>query len=189
LRRAAAAKEIRKMMRRIGLVLGILVLSLVPKAAHAELVLGASVGTAGIDVDSSDFDENDFSWKAYGGFRFFKFLGLKAEYLDLGNPEGELPTIGDVTVAGTGWNVLVEGVLPLGKHFELAATAGYVFWDFNASASGLFSEDESGEDFVYGAEAAFIFNELIGIRAEWQRFDAGGETSVDFITAGVDFRF
>jgi OmpA-OmpF porin, OOP family len=177
------------MMRRIGLLLGILALSLLPRPAHAELVVGASIGAAGVDIDSADFDESDFSWKAFGGFRFFKFLGLKAEYLDLGNPEGELPVIGDVALEGTAWDVLAEGVLPLGSHFEIGVTAGYVFWDFEASASGLFSEDDSGEDFVYGAEAAFILNELIGIRAEWQRFDAGGETSVDFITAGVDFRF
>ena len=177
------------MMRRMGLLLGIVVLSLIPEMARAELVLGASVGTAGIDVETSDFDENDFSWKAYGGFRFFKFLGLKAEYLDLGNPEGELPAIGDVAVEGTAWNILAEGVLPLGKHFELFATAGYVFWDFEASAEGLVSDDGSGEDFVYGAGAAFIISELIGIRAEWQRFDAGDETAVDFITAGIDFRF
>jgi hypothetical protein len=167
----------------------VVVLSLLPQVARAELVLGASVGTAGIDVDTSDFNESDFSWKAYGGFRFFKFLGLKAEYLDLGNPDGELPVIGDVSLEGTAWDVLVEGVLPLGKHFELAATAGYVFWDFNATASGVFSDDDSGNDFMYGAEAAFIFNELIGVRAEWQRFDAGSDTSVDFISAGVDFRF
>jgi hypothetical protein len=41
---------------------------------------------------------------------------------------------------------------------------------------------------MYGAGAAFIFNELVGIRLEWQRFEA--ETAnVDFVTAGIDFRF
>jgi OOP family OmpA-OmpF porin len=176
-------------MRRIGLLLGILMLLLVPRPAHAELVVGASAGMAGVDIEEVEFDESDFSWKAYGGFRFLKFLGLKAEYLDLGAPEGDLGGIGEVSFDLTGWDVLAEGVLPLGEHFELFVTAGYVFWDFESSVSSVFDNDEDGgEDFMYGAGAAFIFNELVGIRLEWQRFEA--ETAnVDFVTAGIDFRF
>ena len=85
----------------MGLLLGILMLCLLPQAAQAAVVIGASAGEAGIDVTETEFDESDFSWKAYGGFRFVKYFGLKVEYLDLGSPEAALPTIGDISVAGT----------------------------------------------------------------------------------------
>jgi hypothetical protein len=173
----------------MGLLLGILVLGLLPKTAHAEVVLGASAGEAGIDVTSTEFDESDFSWKAFAGFRFIKYFGMKVEYLDLGSPEASLPSIGDVAVQGTAWNVAAEGVLPIGEHFELFATLGYVFWEFDSSDSGILSDDDSGEDLNYGVGGAFIIGKHVGIRAEWQRFDAGGVTNVDVLTAGVDFRF
>jgi len=176
-------------MRRMGLLLGILMLCLLPQTAKAEVILGASAGEAGIDVTSTDYNENDFSWKAFGGFRFIKYFGMKAEYLDLGSPEASLPTIGDVTIQGTAWNIAAEGVLPIGEHFELFATLGYVFWEFDSSDSGILSDDDSGEDINYGVGAAFIIGTHVGIRAEWQRFDAGSTTNVDVLTAGVDFRF
>jgi len=162
---------------------------LLPQAAQAEVVIGASAGEAGIDVTNVDYDESDFSWKAFGGFRFIKYFGMKVEYLDLGSPEASLPTVGDVTVAGTAWNIAAEGVLPIGEHFEFFATLGYVFWEFDTTEPGIFSNDDSGEDINYGVGAAFIIGTHVGIRAEWQRFDAGGETNVDVLTAGVDFRF
>lgn len=169
---------------------------LLPAAAQAGVVVGASAGETGIDVSSSedvqnlDFSESDFSWKAYGGFRFFKFFGLQAEYIDFGSPSQEDSGL-TVDLSGTGWNIAAEGVLPLGKHFELFAKAGYVFWNFDTSFSGLVSGDssDSGEDFNYGAGAAFIIGELVGIRVEWQRFEISNTDAVDFISAGVDFRF
>jgi OmpA-OmpF porin, OOP family len=176
-------------MRRIGLLFGILMLWLLPQAAHAGIVVGASAGEAGIDLSEAEFDESDFSWKAFGGYRFVKYFGLRAEYLDLGNPEANLPTIGDINVAGTAWNFAAEGVLPIGEHFELFATLGYVFWEFDTNDSGVLSDDHSGEDVNYGLGAAIIIGEHFGIRGEWQRFEAGNEIDVDVLTAGVDFRF
>src|SRR5262245_43429373 len=80
------------MTRKIGMAVLALALLSLPTAARAGIVLGASVGETGVNLSTVDFNASDTSWKAYGGFRFFRFLGLQAEYLDFGNPSDTVGT-------------------------------------------------------------------------------------------------
>src|SRR5210317_1555774 len=72
-----------------------------PAIADSGFYIGGSVGNSTLQVDFEDpigggsltFDENDFSWKAYGGFMFdlpVLNLGVEGGYRDLGGPSATL---------------------------------------------------------------------------------------------------
>jgi len=180
-------------MRKLLIGVALLAVCCLPApAAAGDIVLGASVGKSELSFADAglEFDASDSGWKAYGGFRFFKFFGLQAGYVDLGAPDDSVAGI-DLSVDATGWDAFAEGVLPIGSHFELFAKAGYVLWESETTLSGLVSEvtEDDGNDLSYGVGAAFILGKLVGIRAEWERFDVEEADDVNFISLGIDFRF
>jgi OOP family OmpA-OmpF porin len=172
-------------------------------AAQAEIIAGGSVGQANLEFDLDDdfsFDEGDTGWKVYGGFRFFKFFGVGASYIDFGVPEDTLSDVEiapntivdvDLEVDVTAWDVYAEGVLPLGSRFEVFAKVGYVIWDVEIAGNNVagVEDDDSGSDFAYGAGAAFKFAKLIAVRLEYQVFEVEDTKNVDFASVGLDFRF
>ncbi|HEX5787466.1 MAG TPA: hypothetical protein VFY03_04765, partial [Woeseiaceae bacterium] len=70
-------KQIEQVLQKPRLALACMaaVLVLPLGAAHADsgFYIGGSVGNAGTDLefeDGTDFDEDDFAWKAFGGYNF-----------------------------------------------------------------------------------------------------------------------
>src|SRR4029079_6530380 len=74
-------------IRRMVLLSVLFVLAL-PSAALANMYVGVAAGQAATQdqVGKVDFNDDTTGWKVYGGFRFIKFLGVEASYVDLGNP-------------------------------------------------------------------------------------------------------
>ena len=161
--------------------------------------VGAGVGDGAVEADISDgeigefeFDESDFAWKAYGGFRALKFFAIEAAYVDLGSPDKLFPTdAGDVTanVDVKGVSAQALGIIPL-PWLKLFAKVGAVRWDAESSLSGGVSSsaDDSGTDLCYGVGATLQFKKL-GIRAEYEIFDVEGADSVSLLTAGLSWGF
>ncbi len=172
-------------------------------AVQAEIVVGGALGQANVEYDLDDdfsFDEGDTGWKVYGGFRFFKFFGVGASYIDFGVPEDTLKDVPitqsqtidvDLETDITAWDVYAEGVLPLGSRFELFAKVGYVIWDAEIAAKNVagIEDDDSGSDFAYGAGAAIKFAKLFAVRLEYQMFDIEDTDNVNFASVGFDVRF
>jgi hypothetical protein len=171
--------------------------------AHAQsgAYLGGSVGSATIAVDIPDenlgevfeFDENDFAWKAFGGYNFdlgVVDLAIEGGYVDLGAPSGDL--LGSqVELDVTGWDVF--GVLgvdigPVG----VFAKAGMVSWDAAASINNIDTGEDDGTDPAYGVGARFNLGNL-EIRGEYEYFDIDPEDAnsedVYMLSAGLVFNF
>ncbi len=169
--------------------------------AQAGAYRGGSVGSATVEVDIPDenlgevfeFDENDFAWKAFGGYNFdlgAVDLAIEGGYVDLGAPSGDL--LGsEVELDVIGWDVF--GVLgvdigPVG----VFAKAGMVSWDVSASIDGVDSGSDDGTDPAYGIGARFALGNL-EIRGEYEMFDIDPEDTdsadVYMLSAGLVFNF
>ena len=169
-------------MKRILSVAVVLAAALVLFAptSHAKIYVGGSITQTSLDVEDSsiDFDEDDTGAKIFAGWTFFKFFGLEAGYYDMGNPENN-QIKADITAFG----LSARGILPIGKHFELFAKAGYMAWDLESNVG-----DDDDEDLIYGAGAAWVFGEHFSIRGEYEILDVDG-ADVDLYSLGAAFRF
>ncbi|TDI34869.1 MAG: porin family protein [Acidobacteria bacterium] len=154
-------------------------LMLFAPTSDAGIYAGASVTQTALDVDDVDFDEDDTGLKVFGGWTFFKFLGLEASYYDMGSLDNNSDSV-DLTAFG----LVARGILPVGEHLELFAKAGYMAWDSESSSFG----DNDDTDLTYGVGAAWVFGGHISIRAEYEILDVD-EADVDLFSLGAAFRF
>ena len=152
--------------------------------AHAEIVLGASIGQS--DVEIGSFSDDDTGAQFYAGFRFLKFLGLELEYTDFGTFEDNSGGMTD-TLEITRADIFVLGVSPLGR-FEIYGKVGYGYWDSD-STSGAMTQSTDDSDASYGAGVAIKFAKLIAIRAEYEVFEIEGIDDLTMASIGIDFRF
>jgi OOP family OmpA-OmpF porin len=164
-------------------------LAAVPSTAFANAYIGAGAGQASTEAEADNvtFDDDTTGWKVYGGFRFLKFLGIEISYVDFGSPES---TIGSSTFTADtkAYDGFLVGVLPLGDHFELFAKAGVYYEDVQVTVNNIESGDTDSAP-CYGAGAAFIFNEHVALRLEYEMFDSDVFSDLFMYGAGLDFRF
>lgn len=163
--------------------------------AHADsgFYVGGSVGTAAVeakDVDSDiDFDEDDFAWKAFGGYNFDAFvidLAIEGGYVDFGSPSDTV--LGsDVALDITGWDVFGLAGVELGP-VGLFAKAGLISWDADASIDGVNVGSDSGTDPAYGVGVRFSLGSA-EIRAEYEYFDVDDTDDVSLLSAGIAWTF
>jgi OOP family OmpA-OmpF porin len=182
-------------MKARRLLFAVLMLGMCAATAHAGIFVGASAGQSGIaDQDSSlstDYSESDTSTKVFGGFRVMKFFAIEGSYVDLGSPSGDAGGGVDAKVSASGWDAMAVGLLPLGKHFEIFAKAGLIYWSTDVKLSGAAtgSDSNSGTDGMFGAGFAIVFGKHIAARLEYEKFNVSDIDTVDLTSAGIDFRF
>src|SRR5262249_15559584 len=149
-------------------------------------------GTAKVDDSLSgfDFSADDSSRKFFAGFTFLKFLAVEGSYINLGSPEDSAGGT-NVELKLTGYDVYGVGVLPLGKHLEIFAKLGYIFWDSSTDFTGVItsSDSDSGEDPAYGGGIAFRLTKHFDIRAEYERFEIKDIDKVEVSSVGAALRF
>jgi OOP family OmpA-OmpF porin len=152
---------------------------------------GAGYGSQEFDISTESFKDNTTAWKGFVGYRFMRFIGFEAAYVDFGKASDQLNFGGgnqSVDVKTHGETAEIVGTLPLGDFFEIYGKAGYLWW--NTDVNGVSnSNSDSGNDPVYGAGAAIIIAKKFGIRLEYEKFDIKDTKSVYLTTAGVEWRF
>jgi OOP family OmpA-OmpF porin len=161
-----------------------LVAVMFPSATHAgQFIFGASAGSNTVKIDE-DFDESEFAWKAFAGFRFWKYFGVEAQYADWGNPEA-----GTAQVDANNLGFFAIGIWPIHEHFEAFGKFGYHQWnvEFDDGAGEVFEEDEW--DIAWGAGIGIPFADHFAIRMEYERYEVEDTDSVAMLSAGIDFRF
>jgi hypothetical protein len=178
------AVEATQMRRMLLLVLGLL---LVAPAAHAGgFFIGGSLLQAGVEVDTSDFDEDDTGVKFFGGYNFVKYFGVEAAYADLGKAEES-----GASIETTSLSAFAVGTLPVGKRFELFAKGGVYRWDAEIIENGQ-AEDDDVET-AYGLGAKLKLGDKAAIRLEYEifeiEFEGAADLDVDIISAGFEWRF
>ncbi len=182
--------------------LGLTVLGLSPAAfADSGFYVGGSIGSGTISADVPDanqpgffnFDENDFAWKAYGGYNFDLAvidLGIEGGYVDLGSPSGAF--IGqNVEISATGWNAFALAGIELGP-VGVFVKAGVISWDADFVADvpviGRIADSDDGSDPAYGAGLRFSLGSF-EIRGEYEYFDIDGSNDVYLLSAGLVWTF
>jgi outer membrane immunogenic protein len=164
--------------------------------AESGFYLGGSVGSTTISADVPDgsggefaFDENDFSWKAFGGYNFGLAvidLGIEAGYVDLGGPSTTL--LGEeVGLELAGWDVFGLAGVQLGP-IGVFAKAGYFTWDVDALIAGQVAGTDDGSDPAYGVGAKFALGS-VQVRGEYEYFDVDGSSDVYMLSVGLVWSF
>ncbi len=181
------------MMRRAVLIAAAATLLCTPDA-HAGFLVGASVGQAGVEIDdsSSDFDEDDTGFSARVGYRFLKFFGVEAGYVDFGKPEGDVGNNVNLEADATGFDIYAVGIIPITR-LEIFGKVGYFQWDFDTDISSGSSPSGDGNDLSYGVGIGLHVVGPFHVRAEYEVFqvdvDDVEDSELSMVSIGADFRF
>ena len=151
------------------------------------------------------FDESDFAYKAYGGYRFLPNLGVEVAYADLGAPEGNLDLNGSASalkaeVETTALMGYVVGYLFQDSNWDLFGKVGMASWDndttvTNTNTGASLSTSSSGTDLALGIGLQYRTDSNFAIRAEWENVQIDDDDSAisdqtaDLVTVGANYRF
>lgn len=183
-----------------SLVAGLLASALLlagPAMADSGFYLGGSLGKTTLEADFVDpfggesfrFEEDDSSWKAYGGFTFdlpVIKLGVEGGYRDLGGPSGEIAgdTYGLDVTAFDAFGVAGFDLGPV----SLFGKYGFISWDADLTISGFDAGSDDGTDTAYGLGAAINIGSF-QIRAEYEVFDISDVEDLYMMSAGFVYTF
>lgn len=176
-------------------------------AAYAQLpdvYVGAGVSRAHLDdIFGSDglghhFDLHNTAWKAFVGVRPIPFLGVEANYMDLGRQSGSFGFNGinstPTRVDAHAFSAFAVGFLPLplpvpGIGVDLFGKAGAARWSLNGRTTpSLFTLDDHGTDFAWGGGAQAHFGPL-GVRLEYEQFNVANTSGAKVVSLDVAYHF
>jgi OOP family OmpA-OmpF porin len=195
------------MKLRITAGVAVLALAAVPAAYAQEqeevsgFYVGGGVGqfNAGIDdVDDVDatvdeWDEEDSAYKVFAGYRLNRFIGIELDYVNLGEPSGEVVPGVNLDSSVDGFAPYVVGTVPLGPYFEAYGRLGYYFYVATTGVEDALGNrvqvDEESEDLVWGAGLGANLGEKVNLRFEYERFDLEGLDDADALWLTAAWRF
>ncbi|MDH3408049.1 MAG: outer membrane beta-barrel protein [Gammaproteobacteria bacterium] len=151
-------------------------LAFLPMAAQAEAGMFAGVGGGFSQVEVDTFDETEFGYKLFAGYRlrdellpFGATLALEAGYIDLGTTEGSLLNQ-TVEFAIDGFEVYATGILPLSERWEIFGKVGALSWDGELTVDGVRSSTDD-TDLALGIGISWRTDSALAARAEVEGFD------------------
>jgi len=175
------------------------------------LYLGGSVGYSQFKDSCKELpvpcDGEDTAWRAFGGYQFNRYVAVEVGFANLGKATGS-GALDPVTFPPGGQGSFQREIK---EAWDLTAVFGFPVTDrlsglvrggmyrarttLNVQQTGFPDTHDAGTNsgFSYGAGAEFRLG-LIGVRAEWQRYEnvgvaATGEDDIDVLSIGVLFRF
>jgi OOP family OmpA-OmpF porin len=176
--------------------LAAVVLGLATTAVQANEVSGYATYSLG-QTDSRSFDTNKkIGHKVAVGLQANQFVGLEAQYTDLGNPNIKGSVAGhpaklSAQTRGLGANLV--GTLPL-NDFKLFAKVGYHKMETKGSLKidGFGSESDKVREWVpsLGVGGAYTLTPVFDVVAEYERYqDVADDYNVDFASVGIRYNF
>jgi OOP family OmpA-OmpF porin len=163
--------------------------------------VGAGVGQFNAQIDDvddvdntvDDWSEDDTAYKVFGGYRLNRFLAFELDYVNLGEPSGNVVPGFNVDSSVDGFAPFVVGTLPLGPYFEVYGRAGYYFYDATRGVTDTLDNrvefDEESQDFVYGAGVGANIGEKLNVRFEYEKYDILGLDDADALWLTAGWRF
>lgn len=168
--------------------------------------VGGGLGSADLDNPcpaGSNCDDNGTVWKIYGGWQLNKWLSAELGYMHLpdadfrGTTGGGTPYRGSVDTWGITGFAVGRIPIPIGSFDRLSVLGkvGTIYYDRERDNSiGAFRGDDSGFAFAWGAGLQYTFNERVGLRVEWERFENVGDSSsgrgdINAYTFSVNYKF
>jgi OOP family OmpA-OmpF porin len=170
--------------------------------ASAQAFVGGSLGQSDIDSDitaalitSGSVDGKDTAFKVFGGYMFNRHFGVEGAYVNLGEVSYSGSFFGDPVTGGkvevTGFNVAAMGSYPISEQFSVFGKIGLFIWEAEASditGGEPFSDKADGTDISFGLGVGYNFTRNLGVRAEWERFEAS-DADADLLSIGIVWRF
>lgn len=156
-------------------------------AAQSGFYAGASVGQSTIDGCGgvSNCDDEDTSWKVFGGWELNQNIAFEAGWVDLGEISGSIGGSA-VSAEADGWTLAAKGILPLNEQFGVFAKIGFIDWEIEGGGA-LSGVDDDGTDLMYGIGAQYMFTDQFGIVGEWEWYDIDDDADVLSIGALIKF--
>jgi OOP family OmpA-OmpF porin len=128
-------------------------------------------------------EDTDTGWKLFGGYRFNRYIGIEATYIDWGETSGTVNSI-NVTAEQTSMGVAAVGSFDFTPQFAVFGKAGLLRTE--QETRGLTTRERSETEFHYGLGLRFAFTRNWVARAEWERAD---ELEAEMLSIGVEYRF
>lgn len=168
------------------------------EAADNGIYLGGAVGQSTRDIETIDelFDEEDGAFKVIGGLRALDWLGLEANYFDLGTATQtrNAPDFAGFKLDQKGLGAYGVFFLDIAV-FDLFGKAGLVRWDLEGSGAGIggpVDVDDDGTDFAWGVGAQIRLRSL-ALRLEYERFELDAFDGLlekpEFLSLGLTWTF
>jgi OOP family OmpA-OmpF porin len=169
--------------------------------AEPGFYLGGGVGQFNAQIDDVDdvdstvdeWDNDDTAYKLFLGYRLNNFLSFELDYINLGEPSGEVIPGRNVDASVDGFAPYVVGTIPLGQWFEVYGRLGYFFYDATLGVEdgvgGRVEFDEESEELVYGAGIGANIGERLNIRFEYERFDFENVDDADALWLTAAWKF
>lgn len=158
-------------------------------------------------LNNVSIDDTDNGWKVFGGYEFTSNLGIEAAYVDLGEVRSEFNALimpadlqsllADAAAIHpymlTGFTLAAVGSVDVTPAISVFGKVGMFVWDAEGDVretqSGELAEiDDDGTDLMFGVGAKFAINPQIGVRAEWERYNAD-RNDMNFYSIGIEYRF
>lgn len=179
-----------------------------PATGQSAYYVGGSVGQSkfkDIPPSLTNVDDKDTGYKVYGGYQINPNWGVEATYFDLGKFTGNETAFNGSTVVPvsasakvTAWGLAGVFTAPISNGFSVFGKLGLVRSELKTNSSGVGFEAHQKESSIganFGFGAKYDFTPNLAVRAEWERLkkvgdDATtGETDMDFLSAGITFKF
>lgn len=158
---------------------------------HTGIYLGANYG--GFKARGGDFDDDRDLIEGVAGWQISPYLAVEGNYIDFGK-YGSRHAKADVD----GYGAALVGKLPLTDSFAIYAKGGRFWWDGSVQIMNVRASQDD-ESWFYGVGALFQISELIGVTAEYKRYDieydrrkypvAANNSDIDLDTVTVGLRF
>jgi Outer membrane protein beta-barrel domain len=154
-----------------------LALALAASGAHADdswFYAGAGISRDNIrDIQATVSDLNATSWKALIGFRPIHWVGVEADYIDLGSQSSQyFSTYTHLDYKATAAYGVVFAPLPL-PFVDVFGKLGVAHWNSSGGASSgpnnFFSLSDNGNEFAWGV-GGMVHLGNIGARLEYENF-------------------
>lgn len=184
---------------------------------HADLnsAVVASLASSGEDLVlcCSQVHDKETPWDVDAGYRFSRYLGLEASYVQLGTVRysalgtekslfGSGPLAVALNIKSRGPALALVGTLPLSNNLELAVRLGdyegKTITDFFAKGSGgsnSGSDSKTSASLMGGIGMDYIVAAHWVVRLDYTHFNSLGEKilsrsfNVDLLTAGINYAF
>jgi OOP family OmpA-OmpF porin len=137
--------------------------------------------------DADEFDDDRTSWKAFAGVWANDYLGLEAQYLNLGEYKQN-----NFSFDPSGFTAAVMLGLPAGEHSRVYVKGGQFWWNADVKAPLGYSDERDGTALFYGVGTTLAVLPNMNLRVEYERadFDEDNvEADVDFASVGLGVMF
>jgi OOP family OmpA-OmpF porin len=173
-----------------------------PSAPAPKAWLGASLGQSRFDdsiarglFTTGTVDAKSMAYKVFGGYQFFRYVGVEVAYVDLGNLvySGEFSgtPIDNGKVSVKGIDISAIGTVALSDRISAFGKLGVYAWEAHASdvaPGATFNARNSGHDASFGVGLGYAVTRFSDLRAEFEQFRIGDDKAGLF-SVGITFKF